>query len=194
MYPELSLEEAIERSNLDNLHGLFVMSEYDYRQAPGLSQSILKEFARSPAHGYAAMSRPSVETPAKKHGAAVHCMVLEPDKFHARYVKEPKLGGPKNRKPWKDEWDAFKEEHQNNIILTEDEWYTCIGIDENIDSSRLHKAIRYGHSEISAFWRDPECGLLMKARFDKWAPDRNLVWDLKTTEDARPYQFSISCR
>jgi hypothetical protein len=68
------------------------MSEQEYRQAPGLSNSAMKDLAVSPLrfwHRQINPNRPQDEpTPEMQLGTALHCAVLEPEEFDSRYACE----------------------------------------------------------------------------------------------------------
>ena len=55
----------------------------EYHRCDGVSNSMLSDMARSPAHFQAARRRQREETPAMAIGTAIHCAVLEPERFAA---------------------------------------------------------------------------------------------------------------
>ena len=61
----------------------------EYHKGPGLSSSDLKLLARSPLHYKTAKAIPPKETDAMRLGTAVHCAVLEPDRFEKEYAAAP---------------------------------------------------------------------------------------------------------
>ncbi|PJE80668.1 Exodeoxyribonuclease 8 [invertebrate metagenome] len=75
---------------------IFNHPEHKYREAPGISSTQIKTFARySPAHYHSRFleGRKDLKTSdAMLLGAMVHCLVLEPDYFDRRYFTEESLG------------------------------------------------------------------------------------------------------
>ena len=64
-----------------NLEGVFYdMPASRYHMAQGVSNSMLKHLARSPAHLQAYLDQPEEQTPAMLFGQIVHQLLLEPDK------------------------------------------------------------------------------------------------------------------
>ena len=57
-----------------------------YRGDPALSRSDIFEMRKSPMHFRYALDHPREETTAMAFGTALHCYVLEPEKFAERYV------------------------------------------------------------------------------------------------------------
>lgn len=69
------------------------ISNADYHNGPGISNSGLTQLARSPLHFWSAYLDP--RRPAKKEtdamvlGSAIHAAILEPEKFERSYVERP---------------------------------------------------------------------------------------------------------
>ena len=57
----------------------------EYFALPGISISRLKELRRSPQHFQYALTHPKVSK-ALTLGSAVHCAILEPERFDAQYA------------------------------------------------------------------------------------------------------------
>lgn len=159
----------------------------DYLAADAVSKSSLWTLhTKSPAHARVE-KEPSN---AMVMGTAVHCAVLEPDEFTERYVRGPvKEGGEpvsKNTNVWKE----FVEEMGERALAAPD--YDAAM--EIRDRLALHPSIRkvLGEGsirEISCFWDDPATGLRCRSRPDAWIPSREVMLDLKTTADVRPWHF-----
>lgn len=63
------------------MQGLFHLNEQTYRNAPGVSQSVLKPLMKSAAHCQQAMDEERRPTKAMLTGTAMHTLLLEPDSF-----------------------------------------------------------------------------------------------------------------
>lgn len=87
-------------------------------------------------------------------------------------------------------------EHAGKEFVTPDNWQTYRDIYQAV---KAHKGaatlLQKGKAEHSFICEDPESTqvdgnpLLLQCRADWYRPDRDIFVDLKTTEDARPYQF-----
>ncbi|HYQ90596.1 MAG TPA: PD-(D/E)XK nuclease-like domain-containing protein, partial [Candidatus Competibacteraceae bacterium] len=145
-----------------------------YHAAPGLSKSDLDLIARSPAHW---KYGPREETAAMRLGAAVHAAVLEPEQWERRYA-----GATNRRRP---DPDA----NADAVTLTAAEWETCQRIRDAVwNHPTCRDLFSAGYAEQSAWWFDPETGLLCKCRPDWSRP--GLLLDLKTATDASPAGFA----
>lgn len=72
------------------------LPEMDYHQGEGLSASTLVEMGRSPAHCKAMMDGlREKRTRALDLGQALHCAVLEPERFPSAYIEAPNPLDPK---------------------------------------------------------------------------------------------------
>lgn len=123
------------------------------------------------------------ETDAMALGTAVHCAILEPEKFRSRYTvyREGRRAGKA--------FDAFVEAHVGVEILSESEYDKCLAMQS---AARSHARVGPllagpGDHELSVVWNHPGTGLLCKSRVDRLA--RRVVTDAKTTKDPRPHAF-----
>jgi exodeoxyribonuclease VIII len=160
------------------------MPAADYHAAPALSASGIGKILRSPAH----FKCERVETPAMRAGSGLHCAILEPDAFPARYGVMP--AGLDRRT------NAGKAAHSDieksgRIVITADEFDVWRRIS---DAVRAHPALKFlmesGSAEASIFASEPETEIAVKCRPD-WMSDGLPAWiDIKSTEEARPAAFA----
>jgi hypothetical protein len=169
----------------------------DYRRSNGLSHSEAKLMRqRTPWHLYMFREHQPVRTtrpsPQMILGSAVHCLVLEPAAFEQRYCADLEVS--KNSNAYK----AFAQECANYglIPLNADDRERVFAIrDSLMANAQIREAIgTEGHNEVSAWWSDPDTGVMCKCRPDRVRPagDGSLLIDLKTTSDASPDQFARS--
>lgn len=171
------------------------MTNADYHAHPSVSKSHLDDVARSPAHYYARRLDPNREpreaTKAMEFGTAVHCAVLEPDRFEAEYIVAPKFD--RRTKAGKAAAEDFEAQNKGRLWLPRDEYDACRRVR---DSVRSHPVVGLlldsGAAEQSMFWTDPDTGIECKCRPDWLTGDGAVVLDVKTTEDARQEAFARS--
>ena len=166
------------------------ISNQDYHAGAGLSSSDLKQLDRSPLHYITSKQEPHVETPSMRLGTAVHCAVLEPERFKLDYIQAPELD--KRTKAGKEQWAEL--EQSGKIILTSDEYQKVIGMSQSVLNHKLAgKLFTGGEAETSYYWHQP-VGLdevLCKCRPDyiKSLANGDLILDLKTTRNANLKAF-----
>src|SRR5215471_13375672 len=117
-----------------------------YHAAPGVSNSMLKHLARSPAHLRTYLEQPPEQTPAMLFGQIVHQLLLEPDKPWNWAVRPPGLDGrSKEGKEW-------KARVGDKPVLDHQDWLHVEGV---VASVRTHPTARLalgsGKSEVSVF-------------------------------------------
>lgn len=166
----------------------FNVPESEYRADPSLSVHLLHEFHRSPAHYQLALRGETKEaTPAMLLGRAVHCAVLEPDRFTTSWVC-----GPESRRGKAWEQAELVAKHDGAEILPEPEHQKVVAI---ADAVRAHPAAAQllagsvDAREVSWFADiDDQHGGTRpaKGRADAIAFDRGVAWDLKTCQNASP--------
>jgi exodeoxyribonuclease VIII len=170
------------------LHPASAFSNNAYHALDAVGKSDLDLIARSPAHWKHAVRE---ETAAMRFGSAVHCAVLEPERFETEYVCAPNLD--KRTKAGKDAFAEFQAKHDGKTALEINE-YTSIGVLAHTVRThpRVAQFLASGQPEVSALWKDEEFQVRCRARFDWMTPDGWLI-DLKTTTDASPAAFARSC-
>jgi hypothetical protein len=200
-------------------------SDTEYFDAPGLSHSGMKDLAVSPLrywHLNLNPERPKDEpTPAMQFGSAVHCAVLEPESFLARYACEvaaadypgclvsmddlrqflrdngftprgtrktevvEQVQGVDSRVPI---LEVIERRHaaanQGKVLFKREDWKRIYDAAESLRSEpRLAAILKEGRAEVPMFVKDPETGVLLKAKMD-WVTS-SLLLDLKTFSQTR---------
>ena len=162
------------------------MSNEEYHSIDGISSSAVKAvYKKSLAHW---KGQKIAQSAAFAMGNAVHANLLEADKNLV-------IKGPKTKAS-----AAFKDMKENltedQVLLTEVEFNVanCItrgALDNRICAEALQHKERV--NEISIFVKDPVSGLMLKTRPDLMIESRNMVYDVKTTQDAGPKGFLSEC-
>ena len=155
----------------------------DYAARPGLRATYLKAFAESTPASAEYQRTHQSDSAALRWGSALHCMILEPERFAAEYT----IGGPVNPKtnaPYGSETKAFMEwaASQPKPILTREEHRLIVGMADSISAHPLARTIRDGprKTELSIFWET--AGVPCQARLDCVQP--RVIWDIKTCREA----------
>lgn len=124
-------------------------------------------------------THPREETAALRVGSALHCAILEPERFSVAYIPRPDLGDGRTKagKIRRAQWNA---ERPTAVVLDADEYELVARCAE---SARAHPAVRDalrgGCAEETLTWVDEETGLRCKGRLDYLTPMS--VLDLKST-------------
>lgn len=151
------------------------MSHADYASIPATNWSLLKELRRSPLHYRHRLTTPLADTARMAFGRAVHCAVLEPDRFPLEYIV---WDGARRGK----EWAAFKLASGHRTILTADEYRTCLAVRDSVRSDPVAAPyLQDGESEVTIQWTDDATGIKCKARLDYFSAAA--LVDVKTTAD-----------
>lgn len=167
------------------------MSYKDYDARPGLRAGYLAALDKGTPGGAEYRRTHETDTAAMRWGSALHCMVLEPDRF----VDEYTVGGPLNPKtqqPYGSATKAFNEWALTQVkpILTREEYRLILGMADAIMAHPVARTIRDAprRTELSIFWEQDE--LPCKARLD--CLQDGTIWDIKTTRDASYRGFERS--
>lgn len=158
-------------------------------QSHPISWSRLKFYEKSPAHFLENWLNPPEPTPAMTLGSALHCLVLEPEKFDSRYVAAP-ANIDRRTKAGKEEWASFEAGAKGKSILTAEQVEQCRGMARAIAATNAaSKALEMcPHREQTIEWEDPTTDLPCKGVIDAWGD--NWIIDIKTTDDATDRAFS----
>lgn len=176
--------------------GIFLgLSNERYHASPGISKSGLDLIKRSPAHYKDRESYKS--TPAKELGTMIHYAMLEPELFESRYVRIPQhlIGLDKRSKLNKRLWEEFEISlGPGKEKITNPQWESCMAIRDKAHSKqKVRWLLSQGQSEVSGYWIDEETGVVCKFRADKMH-DRQVLVDIKSTEDASYEAFKRACK
>lgn len=168
--------------------GCFVagMPNDEYHKYAGISKSGLDLVDRSPAHYR--YREPVERSRAMDIGSAIHCALLEPERFAHDYVL---LRETTDRRA--SEYKQAIKEHPAGNVLVASEADRVAGMQESVYANPSAATLlqQDGWRELSVFATDPETGALIKCRFDLLTVTLVAV-DLKKTRDARPDKFSRS--
>lgn len=170
-----------------------VSPEVYHRRVLGeLSKSGCDQVARSAAHYRAWCDGASEEpTRAMLFGSAVHCAILEPERFAREYAVAPDVD--RRTKGGKAEYEAWLADHPGATAISDDDHRTILSMHASVLAHpAAARLMRDGVPEVSLRWIDDATGLACKARADLYVPSKRLCVDLKTTEDASPEAFAKS--
>lgn len=164
------------RQVIDQAPGVYAdVSDETYHRWAGASQSRLKDLMRSPAHALFNMTFERKTTEALKIGSALHTKVLQPEAFDARWLVN------QDRKTSPD--DA--------VTLGSNAYDKVNGMAAAIAAHPVASELLadVAHRELSLVWDDCESGVRCKARYDHVCAKRDIIIDIKTTEDASRREF-----
>lgn len=160
--------------------GIYEIEIEDYLdQRDYISSSGLRRILHSPAHLQRYLLRQFESTSRLDLGTAVHCALLEPERFQREYIELPVA-----------DVDLFHahdlmliEEQRGHPVrfLTETQMQAVRGIcDEVARHPDIVKLLDEGLAERSLFWRDSETGIRCRIRPDLLVMP-HLILELKTT-------------
>ena len=159
-----------------------------YHAGPGVSKSGLWTiYTQTPAH-YRFAEREA--KPEFDFGTACHYAILQPDLFEATVMR-----GPDDRRG--NAWKDAKAEAANSkrLLLTGPDYDKVLEIRDGVHADAwLNALIVSPHSQVehSAYWIDPETGVLCRSRPDLYRADLGIIVDVKSTLSAHPGDFARS--
>jgi hypothetical protein len=167
------------------------LQDPEYRAFPALSQSLLKEFARSPRHYAQALAEPREPTPALLFGSAFHAMMAAIDQPDSKpYAVMPKVDG--RTKEGKAIKEQFMAENAGALIVSDDDAEKLGNMKKAmLGNGEVRKLLdECNNAELSLFAYDE--GILCKSRFDLLSGHTIVDW--KTTDDASAKSVAYSMR
>jgi len=170
-------------------NGCFVigMPEDEYHSHDSVSKSMLDLVNRSPAHLAYAQKREPTRNMAI--GSAIHCAVLEPQRFEQDYMV---LHGINDRR--KSEYREAVKARSADLVLTGNEGDNVLGMQAAIQLNQTAQAALElgGYAELSAFVMCPDTGVQLRCRYDWVSLINHDCIDLKKTQDIRYDAFQKS--
>lgn len=157
----------------------------DYFLNPALNFSVIKELLKTPKHFWEAFENSKEPTKSMELGTAVHCALLESEKFKNEYVAEPGLD--RRTKEYKKWLDENKDKTPYDAIVVGG---ILKAVSEASQYSESVKMILENKTtnEESFFFEDR--GLQLKCKIDAFSEKEKTLIDIKTTNDVDPYKFS----
>lgn len=123
---------------------------------------------------------PHEETEAMREGTALHCAVLEPERFEAEYVVSPKFD--RRTKVGKADSAAFAAANAGKRVLDAEQWELVRQMAQAIDDNQDARDLLSGaENEVTYRHWAEEYGLSLQCRVDADRPD--CLIDIKRTAD-----------
>lgn len=161
-------------------------SEREHRAEQRISASQVARIARSPGALRWDLDHPREPTPAMRLGTAIHCAVLQPQEWDARYIVRPEGldGRTKEGKAWAAECG-------DRVIVSADDYSTISAVADSVHSHPMvaewlaHHRTRIEQSVEWDLALDDGTTYPLKGRLDAWAAGAFVV-DIKTAADITP--------
>ena len=165
---------------MSNYEGKHFLDDVTYRAAKGLANSDALMIENNPGNFVWAKSAPrnSEKSKTTDIGTALHCAILEPEKYKEHVIVSEFKG--RTTKGFAEE----QKENKNKVVLTKDEYEQVNLMAESVKSHPSAKSILDldGDCESSVFVTDKETNEKLKCRPDKDAVESaGVVIDVKTT-------------
>lgn len=175
-----------------------IITDEDYFFHPGMSQSKLKEFKKSPRHFYIkyVAENKYIEpvTEAMEFGKALHRLLFEPELFDKYYSVSPICD--RRTHDGKKKYNDFITDSKNKTVISNDIFNDISQIITVIKNKEMSKTlINNGIPELPIFWNDPIYNISCKAKLDYFIEPNaiypnGMIIDLKTTKNSNYKEFS----
>lgn len=168
--------------------------------AAAISNSGLRNLAKSPFHFYSLHLDPNRPKPAEKpsqlEGTLAHCATLEPLQFSKRYVTGPDVRTNTN------EWKNFVALHNDKTVIKAEQYDAARAQAMSVRAlPDVGELLSRGHAEVSVYWNEDvvdqltgeSVRVLCRCRPDWVHPvgdDGVILLDAKTCGDASPWEFA----
>jgi exodeoxyribonuclease VIII len=167
------------------------ITDKEYFRSEGLNASALKEFAKSPAHYQAYVNQETrKESDAFRIGSQAHKYILEEKDLNIKPACD------RRKKEGKEIFAKFQESLEYSTDYVDDKEMESIQqMKANVLAHNTAKVIVNPEwAEKAAFVTCPQTGLNLKCKYDCLPDSGNIIYDLKTTEDASPEKFRWSIK
>ena len=169
------------------------LTDIEYFESKGLSNSFLNLFDRSPIHAQVGLKK----TSAMNDGTICHKYILEPNNFWNKYYFIPESIKSKASKEYKELNAKIKDKellkyNYKNILESISK---NINAYELIDGLSFEYILDNSEKEIAVFWEDEILGEIVqkKAKLDILyrAEKYNIIIDIKKTENCLDFHYSV---
>lgn len=164
-----------------------------YHSGPGVSKSVLDYVAIAPALAQwnRDCPRDADDDSAASFGTLFHTFLLEPDRFHAETVVEPKLDRRTN--VGKAVAEAFATESAGKTVISAEDMRKLEFMRASV---MAHPQARWlveaeGDVESCIYWVDPLSGELCRMRMDKHIRSHVIIGEIKTIDKLSNFQRNI---
>ena len=156
------------------------LKQEEYFNVEALSYSGLKLILKSPLHF---KNSPYIESAAMNLGSAVHCALLEPERFKEEYIL---VEGDGRTKAVKELLAQIENDGKKAIKATD--YNTIINIKQAISENKTASELLNtpGRSEVAIIIDEND--IKLKGKIDRLT-ENNIIIDIKTTTDASPTSF-----
>jgi exodeoxyribonuclease VIII len=167
------------------------ITDKEYFKSEGLNASALKEFAKSPAHYQAYINQETrKESDAFRIGSQAHKYILEEKELNIKPACD------RRKKEGKEIFAQFQASLDYSTDYVDDSEMEAIKqMKSNVAAHAIAKdIINPDWAEKAAFVTCPQTGLHLKCKYDCLPDTGNIIYDLKTSEDASPEKFRWSIK
>lgn len=167
----------------------FNMPDTEYRLLDRLNYSALKDLKESPAVYLFNKRTPRKQTTGMERGSAIHCGLLEPEKFQSKYIATPEklIGVDRRTKAWLEFEKAVETEGRETLPDGVIECVNAILVKRiTLPSGHVvtvREFLKDSKTEVTALGNEPLRGVASKARADI-VHSSGIIADLKTTTEA----------
>jgi hypothetical protein len=172
--------------------GVYDITNDEYHSSAGISRSGIMEFMKTPFHYYNKYILGNRQESSSKSlilGSALHCYVLEPEKFFNEYIIVEKLD--RRTKEGKAYYELLEYEKGTKECINQEDFAIIESMSKSLRSDKkIDQLISGAMYERSLYWTDPHTGMLCKCRPDVW--QNGFIVDLKSSADAGFREFQRS--
>ena len=173
--------------------GIYDISNVEYQNDRAISRSALWKFRELPQKYWweylSGKHKKVIDNDALRIGELIHTIILEPHLYDERFLAVP---------PAKKNTKVGKAQHALNVtnaagrhMISAAEYMMARDMQTSFNQNAFaSKIIEGAQFEKSLFWRNPETGIMCKARPD--ILNYGIVADLKSCADASPRAFQRS--
>lgn len=170
------------------------LDETKYHGMPELSKSALDKFHKSPLnywHHYLNPDKPDFpSSKALDIGSAAHTLILEPEFWEERVVQSPDLN--RRTKEGREAFTAFQMDNKGKLVLEKADYDLVLRMGNAVSQHDLAAGLLKDMEEAEASVFYEYEGVAMRSRFDGLISSKDIIIDLKTTDDVSPRMFNSS--